>query len=170
MTRSYALQTLLVDGVSFATVLLGSALSQPGDNQGLYPGTWLAAAGIGGYVLGAPIVHFSHGNIGRGLGSLGLRAALPIVLTFGGVPVPGHCPYEHSSEDNSNRTWCDTGYVEIWALAVLGPAMALDAALLAWEKVPAEHPTITGSRAPLRIHPTWNWRTGDIGIGISGAL
>jgi len=66
----YGWQTLLVD--------LGSVLTIP-----------LGGVGLAGYALGAPIVHLAHGQVGRGVGSLGLRLALPLVGGAVGCRVSG---------------------------------------------------------------------------------
>ena len=34
--------------------------------------------GLSTYVLGGPIVHFAHGNAGKGFASLGLRVGAPL--------------------------------------------------------------------------------------------
>jgi hypothetical protein len=39
----------------------------------------LAFAGLGIYALGGPIVHWAHGRVGTGFGSLALRVVVPFV-------------------------------------------------------------------------------------------
>jgi len=168
VTRSYAWQTLLVDGASLSFVLLGSAASEPGRDQSLNPGTWLVGGGIGGYLVGAPIVHLAHRQPIRALASLGLRGALPFILVSAGVAVPGHCPYDYQIDQSTRRTWCDVSYVGPWELAVFAPAIVLDALLLAREEVSSEQSPRTNTLASLRIYPTWSWHVSALGIGMLG--
>ncbi len=72
-SRWYGWQTLATDGA--ATMMLFAAA----DSR---DGAGLAYGSLAMYNLGAPIVHFAHGNFGRGLGSLAVRS-LPSVLIFG---------------------------------------------------------------------------------------
>lgn len=76
----YGAQTLAVDGMSNLLIGVGAATS--GSNDAAVPGT-LLALGIPTYELGAPIVHWAHGNVGTGFGSLGMR----LLSTFVGVGV-----------------------------------------------------------------------------------
>lgn len=65
----YGWQTLIVDaGVVGATLVT----KNPG-------------VAVGGLTLGAPIVHWAHGNVGRGFASLGIRVGTPLLTTFGVV-------------------------------------------------------------------------------------
>lgn len=41
------------------------------------------------YGLGAPTIHWAHGNVGTGFASVGLRVGGPIVLGFAGCAVDG---------------------------------------------------------------------------------
>ncbi len=65
-TSWYGWQTLIADGGTLAaTYVTGSPI-----------------VFLGGYALGAPIVHWAHGNVAAGFGSLGVRVVAPIVTTF----------------------------------------------------------------------------------------
>jgi len=66
----YGEQTLLVDGASLA-VGIAMVGVRGAEAAGL-------ATIVGGYLLGAPIVHLSHGHGEKALGSLGLRLGLPL--------------------------------------------------------------------------------------------
>lgn len=68
-SSSYGWQIALVDGG--AALLLLSAASNDSESIGLL--------GIGGYLVGGPIVHSAHGNAKRAVGSLALRVVLPVV-------------------------------------------------------------------------------------------
>jgi len=76
--ESYGTQTMATDLASLG--LLGTALAARSGG--------LAFAGVGTYWLGAPIVHFAHGNL-IGFGSLGLRIFGPPVGFFAGALVGG---------------------------------------------------------------------------------
>jgi hypothetical protein len=64
-TTWYGWQTLIVDGGAIAAGLV----------------TGNAAVLVGGMTLGAPIVHWAHGNVLTGFGSLGLRIGVPLLTT-----------------------------------------------------------------------------------------
>ena len=77
---NYRKDLLLADGLSFGTIAAATAA-----------GTWMfssddfhfplmiGAVGFGGYVLAAPVIHMSRGNLGRGAISLGLRIISPAI-------------------------------------------------------------------------------------------
>lgn len=67
----YGWQTLMVDAVSAATFASGVALSST------RPGAGLTVLGLGGIIVGSPIVHWSHGHVGRGFASAALHTVLP---------------------------------------------------------------------------------------------
>jgi hypothetical protein len=71
----YGWQTLASDGLA-ATLIYAAAESRGGDGAGL------AYAGLATYNIGAPTIHFAHGNYGLGALSLGVRS-LPTLLIFG---------------------------------------------------------------------------------------
>lgn len=80
----YGWQTLLVDGG-----VIGASLA-----------TQNSLVFLGGYTLGAPIVHWAHGNVLRGVGSLSVRLAAPLIAGLGYAeanqprPRTGHEPEE----------------------------------------------------------------------------
>lgn len=61
----YGWQTIIVHGISVVTLLLSAA----GDGT---PAPVTIPLGMGGLLFGAPIVHWAHGYVGKGFGSLGL--------------------------------------------------------------------------------------------------
>jgi hypothetical protein len=72
-------------------------------------------------------VHWSHGNVGRGFASLGLRLGAPLTL---GLAFGGSCeetPYSHGT--------CIDDFV-VGFLVGVGSAVLLDAFALSWEKQP----------------------------------
>lgn len=65
----YGYQTITVDALSLGLLVAGTA-SRSGS---------LALGGYLGFLLGTPIVHMVHGNIGAGFGSMGLRFLVPLI-------------------------------------------------------------------------------------------
>src|SRR6185436_12362235 len=76
---SYGQETLVVDGVSAAVALGGFGFYAAGSHT---LGSTLGFFGVLGLQLGVPIVHFRHGKVGTGFGSLGMRVAMEV---FGGA-------------------------------------------------------------------------------------
>lgn len=70
---SYRDHVLLADGLSVATMTLGTAATRDENLFGL---------GFSGYVLGAPIVHLAHGRGGAAAKSFALRVGLPLAGGF----------------------------------------------------------------------------------------
>jgi hypothetical protein len=140
--RWYGAQTLFVDGVSIAAILLGAATRANRDRDGMSGS--LLGVGSTGVVFGAPIVHWVHGHVGKGFGSLGLMVVPPLValgmlidgmggLDFGDSNTPTH----HSKSDA--ETFVGAAILIAW----IPTAVAVDAACLAYEEVPArERPSV----------------------------
>jgi hypothetical protein len=80
----------------------------------------LATLGSAGYFLGAPIVHFAHGNVGAGLGSLAIRGG-----SFG-VAILGF-----ASCWGNNSDVCG---LMVFGLLGMVAAIPIDAAVLAYEE------------------------------------
>ena len=78
---NYRRDLILADGLSFATIggatAAGAWLFKPDD---FHLPLMIGAYGFGGYVLAAPVIHMSRGNLGRGALSLGLRILSPAVV------------------------------------------------------------------------------------------
>jgi hypothetical protein len=116
----YGWQTLALDGIAIAATTAGVV-----EERGA-----LAGAGIAGYFFGAPVVHFAHGNWGRGFGSLGLRVGGPLDgAIIGGLVGP---------KQTNCAMLCGPGPGAIVGAGVGAvSAMALDAAFLAYDREPA---------------------------------
>jgi hypothetical protein len=124
--RWYGWQFLIVDGASLAL-----AVSTLGTGSVVQIGL-----GTTGFAFGAPIVHWAHGHLGRGFGSLGLRLGLPLAAT--GISL--------LLGDN---------FATLFALVLLFPtavaaAITLDAAVLAYDSVPTSTtaPRVAGGPPP----------------------
>jgi hypothetical protein len=104
-TQWYAGKLVLVDLLSVGLVFAGTQIPT-------------APIGLGGYVLGAPLVHLGQGN-GMGAGiSLGLRLTLPIV----GAVVAGKL---HERGDNGGDCDCMGGLFAALGGMVLGSFTAM---------------------------------------------
>lgn len=140
----YGHQTLLVDGVFVSCMLLGLAADTSS----------LGGTGVVGYFFGGPIVHWAHGEVGRGFGSLGFRLGLPMAGgLLGGALVGG-----------------EEGTIAPGVGAILGVAgaMVLDAAI-AYEQVPVERKK-KRERYSLALQPTVGWSETTFSLGLVGTL
>lgn len=126
--RWYGGQTLAADGISLAVLMLG-ALEEP-----------FAYVGVGGLLVAAPIVHFGHGNVGRGFLSLGMRTGLPFGTAAVGYGLTtGACP----SDDDADYCGGIGAVVGLFVGSVA--AVVLDSAVLAWEPAPEPPPGVSWS-------------------------
>jgi len=155
----YGWQTLTVDG---GTLLGGTVLAAADPRAG-------AAVIIGGYLIGPPIVHFAHGQIGRGFGDLGIRVGAPVVLGTVGYLV------FHRDGDLFDSGGA-VGLVLGFGFGVLG-AIAVDAAVLAYEPREDEDEDANARAVrrhairPARMTPMIAPRTeGGVVFGLSGTL
>lgn len=113
----YGWQILIVDGVSISTAAISLAAHKgSGGNAG-------AAIGILGFLFGGPTVHWVHGHVGTGFASLGVRAAVPLVL----VGMLAVCYGKNNC-----------GAVAAASLVTIPAASAIDAGVFAYEDAPRE--------------------------------
>lgn len=88
----YGWQTLLVFGGSVTVGLVsGFGGGASGSGAAVVAGSAIGGAGA---VFGGPIVHWAHGNIGKGFGALGLNVGAPVVgagLGLGTACATGGC-------------------------------------------------------------------------------
>ena len=148
-SRWYGGQTLAVDGAS-AGLLLAAA------GTGFAP---LAVIAGLGYAVGPPIVHFTHGRVAAGFGSLGLRVGLPFVGGALGAAATAHC---HDEE-----TYCRVEGAAIGMLIGLSAAITIDAAVLARETVNAKEPV---PMSTLHLMPVFDPHRGTAGLGVAGTF
>jgi hypothetical protein len=126
----YGWQTLMLDG---ATVVGGIVLATSlRDKEGRPPhpsiAIWTPSYVVG--LFSGPIVHFAHGNVGKGFGSLGLRG---LAGPMGVLPgLMGYCAATggHDGCARAGALWGLTG-----GLAVVS---AIDAFALAYEPVESD--------------------------------
>jgi hypothetical protein len=146
----YGWQTLIVDGVSnslFALSWVGSGV-----------GAVSAGMGIGGFTLGGPIVHWAHGNVGKGFGALGLNVLFPLL----GAPIGIAAQTQHSEASVVFGAFLGAEIAYLLANVV-------DVAALAYAERPAPSPTL--SRAlPFTILPTLDLRKDRASLGVMGTF
>ena len=156
----YGYKLMLADAASLALVIGGVATD-------MAP---LAVTGLGGVFLGAPIVHGAEGQSGRALGSLGMRAVLP--LAEGALAV---WAYDRNNRDSGTCDCMGGMFAYFGGVALgMGAAMLVDAAFLGWrsEPVAARRESFP---APLRSGwrrgaAAWDWRGGSDGAQTSLGL
>lgn len=117
-SRWYGWQTLTADGVSLAAILVGAALDERRSGKDEF--VWL---GILGYELAPGFVHFAHRHVGRGFASFGIRLGMPLAGVFLGASLASGC----------NTNLCEATGAGVGALLGMGGAIAIDAALFAYD-------------------------------------
>lgn len=122
-SRWYGWQTLAADGAALTLSVASIALSDASSDA---PSTALGWGAFGTYALGAPVLHVVHGNPGRGFASVGLRLGGPIVLAFLGA----------SAESCNGGDFCGFGGALVGVTTGILAAIAIDAALLAYDDAP----------------------------------
>lgn len=128
----YSSETLLLDGAATAMFAFGVATET----------SPLPGLGILTYVVGPPTVHFAHGNIGKGFADAGIRIVAPFLFAVPGLMVA----VAVTPDDYQDRkTAMDIGGFTGMALGAAF-AMAVDALVLAKERVPEERAYMIGSR------------------------
>jgi hypothetical protein len=141
-SRWYGWQTLLADVAAVAAASAGGE------------------AGLGVYALGGPIVHWSHGNTGRGFGSLALRTGAPIVL--GAAFVAGCDPDEDAEFGCLGAALAGVGLGMVTAIV-------LDASVLARDEVPVERDTSV-ALGPVRVMPNIVVGSDSASLVLQGSL
>jgi hypothetical protein len=145
----YGWQILLTDASGVAA---GIAIGSTG-----YPGSGLLVFS-GGYVLGGPIVHLSHGHPGRALGSLGLRLGLPVL----GFSLPllqdPSCDSEGDCDDLGQL-------VAALALGVVGMGVA---SVIDWAVLGTSVEDVPVERGPTLVPQVSAGADGSLQIGVLG--
>jgi hypothetical protein len=115
----YGWQTLIADAPSLTAFVAGVSMIDDGNSGG----STLAWAGILGYELVPGIIHFAHGNPGRGFASLGMRFGMPLAGAIVGAAVASNC----------DSSLCELGGAGVGIMLGMGGAIAIDAAVLAYD-------------------------------------
>lgn len=124
----YGWETLTVDAVSAALLVAGASTDLEE----------LGAVGGVGYFLGSPVVHWSHGNVAKGFGSLALRVAATAVLGFGSVVC-------FNSRSSDNTLPCG---VAVLGVVAVPAAVAVDAAVFAYDEPASRDPLASTNLVP----------------------
>lgn len=142
----YGWQTLLTDAAA-----ISSAFIRP-------------EIGIGTYALGGPIVHWAHGNTGRGFVSLGVRVVPAGLAT---LALYSNCRQPANNEKPDEGISCAEGPITM-GLIVIATAIVIDAAVLAREEVPVEQTAI--SLGPVRMMPGFGTTGSQTTFSLSGTF
>jgi hypothetical protein len=158
ITVSYRSHVLVADGLSLAAVIAGNSSDNPG----------LAAWGVTGYFLAAPIVHLAHGRGIAALESFGLRAGLPFAGAYLGYhlgPRDTGCVADAAADSYppSGSSCNDGSIIGLLLGGVAGGvgAMVLDAKYLAKYDKRVAAPTWSASINPAH---------GGVSVGVSGSF
>ncbi len=147
-TERYGYQIALADGAALAAGLIT-------ENGGVM---------IGGYLLGGPIIHLAHDQIGRGFLSLGLRVGLPYLGAIAGAAVG-----ESNCQGSDDELFCGLGEIIVGGLLGAATASVIDWTLLARK-------TTTTTRQALfevgsvRANPNLGVTRGGVSLGLSGSF
>jgi hypothetical protein len=145
----YGWQTLTADGISTLLFITGASLADRGDDTG----ETLAWGSLAGYEFAPGILHFVHKNPGRGFASFGIRLGMPLAGAFLGAAAASGCSgYE-----------CEAGGAGAGFLLGMGGAIAIDAAVLAYD-----YPE--SSRRAARVLPIVSIARGRAFVGLTGEL
>jgi hypothetical protein len=143
-TSWYGWQTLTSDGSAIALGALAYGADKAGGTS-ITNVFWTAS--VATFFLGAPVVHWKHGHVGKGFGSLGLRVGLPLGAFLAGALIGNAACSDKDSEDS--YVGCPVGVGALAALAGLVAAPLFDAAILAREPVtPPAAPPIQAAFVP----------------------
>lgn len=150
----YGWQTLIPDAASI--VLISSAIATSATRQTGDAATGLAFAGMGTYALGAPVVHWAHGNIAIGFASMAARFFFPLSTGFIGIYVGAGA----TAVTDCSGLFCGLGTMATGGMVGYGLGMLtcsiVDAAAAAYEK---PEPTRKSARIVPSISPTKNGAT-----------
>ncbi|HKY36721.1 MAG TPA: hypothetical protein VJN18_12315 [Polyangiaceae bacterium] len=156
--RWYGWQTLSLDVASLTIGAIGvKDMGEPGSTSIL-----MGSIGITGYTLGAPFVHWVHGQPGKAASSLGLRIVLPLIpVGLLSASSAARCPGANEEDDAQHCR------LVLRTMAVLGTvgmlvASGVDASALSWE------PEVR-QRGTLALAPLLGWDGGRGGVaGVAG--
>ena len=131
--RGYGLQTLAFDGAALALFATYAASNAGG-------GDVLPVLSGASYIGGGPIVHLAHGHVDKAFISLGLRGGLPLAFGIAGGFIAANRETNHGPAD----MYAGIGGLVIGMGVGMVAASALDATLVANERVPAPLPREAG--------------------------
>jgi hypothetical protein len=143
-------------------VLAAAAIVLPNSPTNTPAATFAFLFGVPAYVLGGPLVHWSHGDFDKGLVSAGANIVGPIAAGLIGGRV--RCGQSNHPRDCGAR-----GFFAGMAVALVTIPI-IDAFALGWEEVRADE--VTGRTAPPRsgvaVTPMWQVGPRSMTIGATG--
>jgi hypothetical protein len=143
-TSWYGWQTLTSDGSALALGALAYGVDKGGGTT-ITNVFWTAS--VATFFVGAPVIHWTHGHVGTGFGSLGLRVGLPLGAFLAGALIGGAACGDGNGENTIVD--CPVAVGAVAAVAGLVAAPILDAAVLAREPVnPPAPPPIQAAFVP----------------------
>lgn len=160
----YGYQTLIVDAVSFGLVVGGLASSTPD----------ITTVGYLTFLLGAPVVHFVHGNVGPGFGSLAIRVLLPpLAMGIGAITglIVGSSSGSGDLEKFGNGANGAISGLVLGGLIGVAGCIAIDAAGFAYTKEKVEPNTTYAPQRRERwftLAPTMDFRKDHASVGVVG--
>lgn len=152
--RWYGWQTLIADGISLTTIVVGASLESDSTRGPGSASTSLLWLGFLGYEVAPAVVHAAHRNPGRAFASMGIRLGMPLAGAFLGASLASDC----------NRNLCEAGGAGIGVMLGMAGAMAIDAAVFSYDDA---------KRAPGRrggLRPLIAWTPHSAWIGLGGQL
>ena len=159
----YRLSLLGSDAAALSLLVVGAIVSD--DNETI--GNFGLVGGVATYALGGPIIHFTHEQPGRALGSFALRVGLPGagVLIIAGLA---------SSCQSGGDGWCEVGAVVVGGTVLLGgflTAMIVDDGFLG--KAPksrAKNETRDAQSFQAGLAPLIDPKKKSVGLSLVGAF
>jgi hypothetical protein len=123
----YGEETLIVDGASIALGIVAQRTLDIERRRRPDAAGMVAAVWYGGGAIGAPAVHYAHGEGGVGAASFGLRLLMPLLSGFVGWIAA--CTSNSDFDSDCARSGWGAG-----TLVGLAGTAAFDAGLLAWDR------------------------------------
>jgi hypothetical protein len=152
----YGWQTLISDGASIFLLATAAGIANDASNEETAES--LVYGGLAGYYLGAPIIHWAHGHVGKGFASLGIRAGGTVLMLFA----------ISSCFDGP----CDSGagVLAFVGVAAMIAAIPIDAAVLAREDAPMQPASLRQRRllTDIRLAPLVDAERRSGGLSLMG--
>lgn len=148
----YGWQTLAADAGTLAIFITAGAEGGRGGSDKV--AETLAWMGVLSYEFAPGIVHFAHRHPGRGFASFGIRLGLPLAGVFLGAAAASGC----------DGFLCEAGGAAVGALVGVGGAIAIDAAVFAYDD-----PELAAPRSAFLV-PTLAVMPGRATLGLAGRL
>ena len=133
VVTSYSNQILIASGIGVASFLAAAAAEGPnGEDTPAFEKLW--TVGMVSTFLAPPVIHFAHGELGRGFGSFGLRGTL---ASLGGLAAMAidHC------DPDTDGWFCELEAFAPGALVGVSIASLIDAFAMSEQRRYVTRPT-----------------------------